>query len=303
MITYVVGDLFTSPAKVLVNTVNTVGVMGKGIAYDFKRIYPEMFEQYQYYCKNGIFDIGMLWLYRTSHKWILNFPTKKHWRNKSKVEYIVAGLEKFANTYDSKGIVSISFPMLGCGNGELDWESQVQPVMEEYLRQLPIEIYIHLYKPDSTFVPEHRNIKKMKKWLRSEPRFLPFVEFWDDILRLANTNLEFATFDGRGRFAVTPDLFGQGLIFNYDAQPFHIHRDAFEQLWAQIRPTGYYPVRDLTFHDSTVDLIVASFLQRLSYVSPIELCRHTDVTNWDIGLLLSVQASEHESEPQMIQSA
>lgn len=176
MITYVKGDLLRSPAKVLVNTVNTVGVMGKGIAYDFKRIYPEMFSQYQHYCENGLLKIGKLWLYKTPHKWILNFPTKRHWRNKSKVEYLEAGLEKFANTYDSKGIVSISFPQLGCGNGELDWGSQVQPLMEKYLRRLPIDIYIHHYEKTDKSIPEHRRVSEMKQWLRSEPRFLPLAD-------------------------------------------------------------------------------------------------------------------------------
>ena len=157
MITYVVGDLFTSPAKVLVNTVNTVGVMGKGIAYDFKRIYPEMFEQYQYYCESGMLDIGKLWLYKTPHKWILNFPTKKHWRNKSKVEYLEAGLKDFVDIHDSEGIESVSFPMLGCGNGGLNWDSQVRPLMEKYLEPLPIDVYIHLY--GSEFLPNEDNTK------------------------------------------------------------------------------------------------------------------------------------------------
>ena len=303
MITYVAGDLFTSPAKVLVNTVNTVGVMGKGIAHDFKRIYPEMFKQYQFYCQNYILEVGKLWLYRTSHKWILNFPTKKHWRNKSNVDYIVAGLEKFANTYDSKGIVSISFPMLGCGNGELDWTSQVQPVMEEYLRPLPIDINIHLYNADPTFVPEHRNIGEMKEWLRSEPRYLPFLEFWDDILSLADSEREFITIDGSISFTVTPDLFGRGLTIDCDAGSINIHKDTFEELWAQIRPSGYYPVRDLTHNEFTFDLMTASFLQHLPYVSPVKLRRQLDLTEWDFGLHLSVQSSDRVPEAQMVQSA
>lgn len=144
MITYMVGDLFTSPAKVLVNPVNTVGVMGKGIAKDFKRIYPEMFEKYQYFCEQGMFNVGQLWLYKAPHKWILNFPTKKHWRDKSKIEYLEAGLQKFADTYDSKGMLEVSFPMLGCGHGGLDWEKEVQPLMEKYLQPLPINVYIHV---------------------------------------------------------------------------------------------------------------------------------------------------------------
>jgi len=80
MITFVKGNLFESPAKVLVNTVNTVGVMGKGIAKTFKEIYPDMFKEYQGFCEKGQFKIGQLWLYTTKHKWILNFPTKKQWR-------------------------------------------------------------------------------------------------------------------------------------------------------------------------------------------------------------------------------
>src|SRR6266480_4059013 len=99
MLTFVRGNLFESPAKVLVNTVNTIGVMGKGIALTFKQIYPEMFKQYQVLCESRRFDIGNLWLYKTENKWILNFPTKRNWRNPSKLEYIDAGLQKFAATY------------------------------------------------------------------------------------------------------------------------------------------------------------------------------------------------------------
>ena len=76
MITYVDFSLFESPAKVLVNTVNTVGVMGKGIAKGFKRIFPEMFAEYQLLCENGQYNTGDLWLYKSQNKWILNFPTK-----------------------------------------------------------------------------------------------------------------------------------------------------------------------------------------------------------------------------------
>ena len=157
MINYVVGDLFTSPAKVLVNTVNTVGVMGKGIARTFKRLYPDMFEEYKTHCDTGELVIGKLHLYTNSDKWILNFPTKKHWRGKSKVEYIEAGLKDFVDIYDSEGIESVSFPMLGCGNGGLDWDSQVRPLMEKYLKPLPIDVRIHLY--GSEFLPNEDNTK------------------------------------------------------------------------------------------------------------------------------------------------
>lgn len=145
MIIYVKENLFDSSAQVLVNPVNTVGVMGKGVAAEFRRRYPEMAEQYRKLCEQGLLTVGKLWLYRASDRWILNFPTKRHWREKSRLEYIESGLQKFVVTYRPYGITSISFPMLGCGNGQLNWD-EVRPVMEEYLAELPIPIRIHLFR-------------------------------------------------------------------------------------------------------------------------------------------------------------
>ena len=113
MINYVVCDLFLSPATVLVNTVNTEGVMGKGIAREFKQIYPEMFREYQTLCERGLFDVGKLHWYKTANKWVLNFPTKKHWRRPSEVEYIRTGLKRFVATYHEQGVTAVSFPQLG----------------------------------------------------------------------------------------------------------------------------------------------------------------------------------------------
>jgi len=130
MIMYVTGNLFQSPAQVLVNTVNTVGVMGKGVALEFKRLFPDMFLRYRELCEGGEFKIGQLWLYKTPNKWVLNFPTKKHWRYPSRVEYITAGLQTFCRNYARLGIHSIAFPPLGCGHGQLDFETQVRPEMK-----------------------------------------------------------------------------------------------------------------------------------------------------------------------------
>src|SRR5882672_1596604 len=132
MITYVRGNIFESPAQTLVNTVNTVGVMGRGVAVEFKRLYPEMFKAYREHCERGDLAIGRLFFYRTEHKSVLNFPTKKHWRQPSRPEYIEEGLKTFAQTYERVGIHSVAFPALGCGNGGLDFEKQVQPLMEKY---------------------------------------------------------------------------------------------------------------------------------------------------------------------------
>ena len=143
MLTYLKGDLLSSPAQVQVNTVNTVGVMGKGIALQFKKKYPEMFTAYQRVCEKRQIDTGKLYLWKSPEKWVLMFPTKKHWRNPSRMEYIESGLQKFVDNYERLGIESIAFPKLGCGNGGLEW-SAVKIIMEKYLRPLPISIYIYI---------------------------------------------------------------------------------------------------------------------------------------------------------------
>ena len=142
------GDLFKSSAQTLVNTVNCVGAMGKGIALEFKKRYPAMYERYKELCNQGHIKIGSLWLYKADDgKWILNFPTKDDWRNPSDIDYIVQGLDKFIATYKQKGITSIAFPMLGCNNGGLD-KATVLMMMKMHLEtceDLDVEIY---YNPD-----------------------------------------------------------------------------------------------------------------------------------------------------------
>lgn len=181
MLMYIEGNIFESPAQVLVNTVNTVGVMGKGIALKFKKIYPEMYKNYRYYCENKQFNMGNLYLYKTPGKWVLNFPTKINWRNPSKLEYIELGLKKFISTYKEKGIKSIAFPKLGCGNGGLDFETQVRPLMDKYLSNLDdIEVYVYLHDVNSEI--EHLNINDMKKWLNSNIQNISAIELEQDIL-------------------------------------------------------------------------------------------------------------------------
>lgn len=146
MIEYVRGDLLKSPAQVLVNTVNTVGIMGAGIALQFKEQYPKMFQKYQTLCKKKLLDVGKLYLWKstdTSNKEILLFPTKNHWLNLSELKWIEAGLQKFVENYERLNIKSIAFPKLGCGNGGLSWHD-VKPVMEKYLEPLPIKIYVYI---------------------------------------------------------------------------------------------------------------------------------------------------------------
>ncbi|MBQ7678681.1 MAG: macro domain-containing protein, partial [Butyrivibrio sp.] len=138
-----IGDLFDSKCETIVNTVNCVGVMGKGIALEFKKKYPEMFEQYQSLCKEGKVQPGIPYVYQTAKgRKILNFPTKGHWRSPSQISFISDGLDWFIEHYAEYGIKSVAFPGLGCGNGGLSW-NVVGPLMYHKLRKLPIEIEIY----------------------------------------------------------------------------------------------------------------------------------------------------------------
>ncbi len=136
--------IFESPAQTLVNTINCVGVMGKGLALEFKNRYPAMFDKYKSFCDKGVFKPGVLWIYKAEDgKWVLNFPTKIDWRNPSEMSYIEEGLKKFVEIWKEKGITSIAFPLLGCNNGGLN-PDEVIPLMEKYLNQcegLDVTIY------------------------------------------------------------------------------------------------------------------------------------------------------------------
>ncbi len=141
------GNIFTSECQTLVNTVNCQGVMGAGIALEFKLRLPEMFEQYVDLCRKGEIDIGRSWLYTPREgRWVLNFPTKRQWRYKSKIEYLEAGLNDFLSTYRGKGIESIAFPVLGASNGGLDEEESLS-VMRKYLERCYIPVEIYRYDP------------------------------------------------------------------------------------------------------------------------------------------------------------
>lgn len=140
----ITGNIFTSECQTLVNTVNCVGVMGAGLALEFRLRYPAMFERYAALCRSGQMSIGVLWLFRTTDRWILNFPTKVHWRFPAKEQYLHTGLQKFMATYEEKSIESIAFPLLGSHHGGLD-PNLCMDIMRTYLRdcRIPVEIYVH----------------------------------------------------------------------------------------------------------------------------------------------------------------
>ncbi len=146
------GNIFTTSCQTIVNTVNCLGVMGAGIALEFRYRYPLMYEKYIEFCEAGKIQIGTLWLYNKENgrKWVLNFPTKYNWKYETKPEYLEKGLKKFVETYKEKGITSIAFPLLGADKGGLNPDLSLQ-IMEQYLSlcDIPVEIYqYNMYAED-----------------------------------------------------------------------------------------------------------------------------------------------------------
>jgi O-acetyl-ADP-ribose deacetylase (regulator of RNase III) len=153
MITFLQGNLLDAPVEAVVNTVNTVGVMGKGIALMFKEAFPDNFARYDAACKQQRVHIGHMFVTENLRfegpRWIINFPTKKHWRHPSKLEWIEEGLHDLKRVIREKDIKSIAVPPLGCGNGGLEWES-VKPLIERELGDLP-EVSVVVYEPTDKY--------------------------------------------------------------------------------------------------------------------------------------------------------
>lgn len=149
MIEVMQGDLLQAKVVALVNTVNTAGVMGKGVALQFKHAYPENYKAYVQACKREEIQVGQVFIVDlallSTPRYIINFPTKKHWRNPAKLEYIKEGLVDLRQKVQELNIESLALPALGAGNGGLDWV-EVRPLIIEAFVALP-EIRVLLYEP------------------------------------------------------------------------------------------------------------------------------------------------------------
>lgn len=148
MIEFTKGNIITDDAEALVNTVNCVGVMGKGIAAQFKQAFPLNFQEYARACRRDEVQLGRMFVgpgTLDGPKMIINFPTKRHWRGKSSINDIRAGLSALVDVVRTNNIRSIAVPPLGCGNGGLNW-AEVRPLIEQAFAELP-EVTVHLYPP------------------------------------------------------------------------------------------------------------------------------------------------------------
>ncbi len=266
MITYVEGNIFSSPAQVIVNTVNTVGVMGKGIALEYKNRYPDMFARYREYCDTKQLVIGRLMLWYAPDHWILSFPTKMHWRNPSKLDYIEQGLKKFVDTYAQKQIVSIAFPRLGCGNGELLWED-VRPLMETYLSPLPIDVYIYVKGDGDLSKPEHTRQDETAIWLREHARDMSFRGVKDDILHSRKDLFHPYRFEFQNH-TWTVEWDTQCKFSQEDGHnSVSVSEDTFRSMWEEMRESAIFPRLS---DDDSINLVYA-LLNSLGYTSEVRI--------------------------------
>ena len=150
MIEFKVGDIFAEEVEALVNTVNCVGVMGRGVALQFKRAFPANFNAYAERCKRNEMLPGQVFVFETgnpvSPRFIINFPTKRHWRSKSRTEDIESGLHSLVGAIEERGIRSVALPALGCGLGGLDWNREVRPMLVATFSELP-DVRVVVFEP------------------------------------------------------------------------------------------------------------------------------------------------------------
>lgn len=169
MLHFLKGNLLDAPTEALVNTVNTVGVMGKGLALMFKEAFPDNFLAYAAAVKRDEVHVGQMFVTFTEGtaldgaKWLINFPTKKHWRHPSQLSWVQEGLQDLRRVLSEKGIRSIALPSLGCGNGGLNW-AEVRPLIEHELSDLPgVEVWV--YEPTD----KYQNVAKRTGVMKLSP--------------------------------------------------------------------------------------------------------------------------------------
>jgi O-acetyl-ADP-ribose deacetylase (regulator of RNase III) len=212
MIHYKTGNLLDSKAEALVNTVNTVGVMGKGIALQFKNMFPNNFKLYAQACKNKEVKVGQLLVTEEAvllagKKIIINFPTKTNWRLPSEYQYIEAGLTELVKVIRAKNIKSIAIPPLGSGNGGLDW-NKVKPILQKYLADVDCDI--HIYEPS---VAIQEALKKERVKLTPARAMLLSVLY--ELVR----NGEFVSEFSAEKIAYFLQRFGANETFKLEFQP------------------------------------------------------------------------------------
>jgi len=212
MINFIEGNLLESDAEALVNPVNTVGVMGKGLALQFKDQFPENYKIYLKACKEKKLTVGHLLIHKEESstgdkKIIINFPTKTTWRAPSEYAYIEEGLKKLAGAIKDQGIKSVAIPALGAGNGGLEW-AKVKGLFIQYLSNIDAAIFI--YQPNYTI----KEIVKNEKVQLTPARAMLLAVLFDLV-----KNGEFVSEFAAEKIAYFLQRFGGKEIFNLEFAP------------------------------------------------------------------------------------
>lgn len=212
MIKYITGNILESSAEALINTVNTVGVMGKGIALQFKNAYHNNYKAYVDACKRNEIETGKLFLVKdsnlnTGNKLIINFPTKKDWRKPSEYSYIESGLDDLVRVINENKIKSVAIPPLGAGNGGLEWE-KVKKIIEQKLSNVDAEIIV--FEPTQHIKEQ---LKKERVRLTDARALLLYVLY--DLVRNGEYVSEFSS----EKVCYFLQRFGAGKYFNLEFTP------------------------------------------------------------------------------------
>ncbi len=173
-------NLFNTDAKCLVNPVNTQGVMGAGLALDFRLKHPKMFNHYKQQCQQNQVHIGKPYLYQDTHIQILNFPTKTYWAQESQIEWVEQGLDHFVQNYRTWNIKSIAFPMLGTGLGGLD-STKIEILMLDKFKNLD-DITIFICKDSEE--PQGTELEMLNYLFESQPKLKNTIKRFRDLQKI-----------------------------------------------------------------------------------------------------------------------
>jgi hypothetical protein len=237
MIITVESDIFVSPATVWVHPVNTAGVMGSGLSSEFKRFFPQVYEEYRALCASGRLALGRVWLAQAGRKRILHLPIKAHWRANAKREDIEAAVQLLASRWAEWGIGSLAVPEFG--DGDLTWQADIRPLFESALDALPIPVYLHIYdrKHDAA-----RNLRQIADLLNKPVGRVPFERLLRDLGRVirkangrfvvggsgAGFSVSLEATARRTRLTLTPD----------DGEPQTLSDSQLADLWATLQAAG-----------------------------------------------------------------
>lgn len=257
------GNLLEADAEAIVNTVNTVGVMGKGIALQFKQAWPENFKAYAKACKEGKVEPGRMFVFElggmVNPRFIINFPTKRHWRQKSRIEDVERGLKALVETIREHDIRSVAVPPLGCGNGGLAW-SEVRPMIEQAFAELP-DVRVLLFgphgAPDARAMPVRTKPAKMTE---ARALFIKLMEQYSS-LHYRRTLLEVQ------KLAYFLQEAGQNLRLKYQAGHYGPYADNLNKVLEVMEGHFIRGYGDSQKPDAEIDLLPGAVEQANRFLS------------------------------------